>query len=454
MRFSFIRRLRRVDADTRTVARHMGMSLLVKGGSLGVSVLTTPALLRYFDHNEVLGLWYTLLSVLLWVLHLDLGVGNGLRNRLTHDLSQSDRAEARCTLSAGFVSLLGMFFLLLPLGLCLIGVLDLNSLLGIDPSMVPPDTLKTAGRIILAGILVRYLLGGVTAAFYAVQLASVNHLVHMAGCVFELVFLLSARPPDAATGLLWLSAAYAILTNLPTLGAGLWLFSPWGRLGDCRPSLRCFDRRHMGAIVRISGGFFACQICLVAVANTNELLLSSLFGPAYAADYGIHHRLAGLISMATAPMMTPVWSMFTRAQSRGDEAWLALAYRRLRKLGALAVGLQFLLMFFHPLILRLWLGADTPAGATEPLTILAFTVSGAVTSYAGILSTVASGLSRLRCQLWGYVAGAIIKLGGVFLLAPLVGDWRVVVWCHAVSLLPYCVAERMALDRWLCSERG
>ncbi len=431
----------------------MGLSLLIKGGSLAVSLLTTPALIRYFDCDEVLGLWYTLLSVLLWVLHLDLGVGNGLRNRLTRELSVGERAEARRTLSSGFLSLFLMVAALLPLCLLLLGLLDLNRCFGIDPSAVPPATVRAAAMIILGGMLLRYLLSGVTAAFYAVQLASVNHLSHMAGCIFELVFLLCAKPPDAATGLLWLSVAYACLTNLPTLWAGLWLFSPWGRLADCRPSLRLCDAAHFRGVMGIGGVFFLCQVCLVAVSNTNELLISSLFGAEHTADYGIHHRLAGLISMATIPMMTPVWSMFTRAQSRGDAAWLARSYRRLRRFGAWAVGMQFFLLLCEPLILRLWLGEHAPAGSDDPGTLLAFAIAGAVTTYAGILSTVSSGLSRLRCQLWGYAAGVVIKFGGVLVLAPLVGDWRLVVWFHALSLLPYCVAERVALDRLLCPRR-
>ncbi len=428
----------------------MGMSLAVKGGALVVSLLTTPALIRYFDQNEVLGLWYTLLSVILWVLHLDLGVGNGLRNRLTQELSEGDRAGARRTLSAGFLSLAGMASLLLPVGLLLIGVLDLNRLFGMDPAVIPPSTVKLSAGVILGGMLLRYLLGGITAAFYAVQMASVNHLLHTAGCLFELIFVWTARPPDAAAGLIHLSVAYAILTNLPTVAAGIWLFSPWGRLSDCRPSLRLCDRAHLGGVMGIGGVFFVCQICLVLIANTNELLISTCFGTEHTTDYAICHRLGSIISMALSPMLTPVWSMLTRAEAKGEHAWLSQSYRRLRRLGALAVGLQFLLMLFQPLILRLWLGENMPPTATSPLTVASFAVCGAVTTYATVLSTVASGLSRLRCQVWGYAAGAVIKLGAIFWLAPRVGDWRLVVWCHALSLVPYCIAERVALDRLLC----
>ncbi len=438
-----------MDADTRTVLRHMGLSLLVKGGSLGVSLLSTPAFLRYFDHNEVLGLWYTLLSVLLWVLHLDLGVGNGLRNRLTRELSGESREEARRTLSAGLFSLGSMAACLFPVGLLLIALADLNRLFGIDSATVSPGAVKLSAAIVLGGMLIRYAMSGITAAFYAVQLATVNHLLHTVGCALELIFLCVVHPADPATGLILLAVAYAILSNLPTLAAGVWLFSRWGRLRDCRPSLRLVDRAHLRGLGRIGGGFFACQICLVIIANTNELLISALFGPAGTTDYAICHRLSGIISMALSPVMTPVWSMFTKAESRGDRVWLSRSYRRLRRLGALAVGLQFLLILFQPLILRLWLGDDAPPTATRPWTVVAFALCGAVVTYSTVLSTVASGLSRLRCQLWGYAVGSVIKLCGVFLLAPVVQDWRLVVWCHTLSLLPYCIAERVALDRLL-----
>lgn len=62
-------------------------SVGVKIGAIFVALFTTPAYIRYFDNNEILGAWFTILSILNWILYCDMGIGNGLRNSLVYAIA-------------------------------------------------------------------------------------------------------------------------------------------------------------------------------------------------------------------------------------------------------------------------------------------------------------------------------------------------------------------------------
>ena len=84
------RRLAGGAASTRELIKNIGLSFVVKGPSLIVVLAATPAYLAYFDNKEVVGLWFTLISILSWILTCDMDIGIGLRNELVYALTAGD----------------------------------------------------------------------------------------------------------------------------------------------------------------------------------------------------------------------------------------------------------------------------------------------------------------------------------------------------------------------------
>ena len=46
----------------------------------------------------------------------------------------------------------------------------------------------------------------------------------------------------------------------------------------------------------------------------------------------------------------------------------------------------------------------------------------------------------------GNTLGTIVKFTALYLLAPIVQSWTLVVWMNVLVLLPYCIAEHIHLD--------
>jgi O-antigen/teichoic acid export membrane protein len=83
------------DQDERNLLIHIALAFGVKGLALVLSFFSMPLYIRFFGNDDVLGLWYTILSMLSWVHICDLGLGNGLRNRLTEALAVGDTEKAK-----------------------------------------------------------------------------------------------------------------------------------------------------------------------------------------------------------------------------------------------------------------------------------------------------------------------------------------------------------------------
>jgi hypothetical protein len=67
-----------------------------------VYFLLVPVTLGYLNPYEY-GIWLTLSSILMWVNSFDIGLGNGLRNKLAEALANKDKELARAYVSTTFL---------------------------------------------------------------------------------------------------------------------------------------------------------------------------------------------------------------------------------------------------------------------------------------------------------------------------------------------------------------
>lgn len=70
---------------TKQAKINVWVSFLIKGVSILVSLVLVPLTLSYLTPFDY-GVWLTLNSILVWLDFFDVGLGNGLRNKLSNVL--------------------------------------------------------------------------------------------------------------------------------------------------------------------------------------------------------------------------------------------------------------------------------------------------------------------------------------------------------------------------------
>lgn len=436
-------KIRYAGANDKIVLKNTFFAFLIKGGSLFISLLTTPAFIKYFNDNAVLGVWYTLLSVLIWFLNFDLGIGNGIRNNLVKAFTAGDQKRAKHIISSGLFSVGMVTIALSIIGAILFSCLNLNSIFGVSSSEISSYALRIATIFVFIAIMIRFFLTTVGSLFYALQMSSVNNLLALCISVLQLAFVLAFHFDTVEQALIALSIAYMILSNLPTIVAGIILFAT--KLKDCRPNIRWVEKQYIKDVMRVGGIFFYCQILYMLIVNTNELLISNIFGPTYTTEYTFYYKITSLIAMVVTLAMTPIWSVVTKAMTEGNWAWLSKLYKNIKRIGILIIGLEFLLIPFLQFIMDFWLGDGYIK--IDIFTAVTFACFGSVFVYSSMLSTIVCGMARMKLQSVCYTVGVIFKFVFIILMSKVTDSWCIVVWSNAILLAPYCILQQIDLNR-------
>lgn len=121
---------------------NISSSILVKGASIIVSFLATPAYISYFNGSPLLGIWLALVAMLTWIINFDLGIGNGLRNKIVSFLLKKDYKKIKEYISSAYIMLciISLFFLIV--GVIAISIINWNKVFNISNDVIQNDDLK------------------------------------------------------------------------------------------------------------------------------------------------------------------------------------------------------------------------------------------------------------------------------------------------------------------------
>lgn len=422
-----------MDRENRGILGNILGALLIKGGALIIQMLLLPAYMAFFRSEQVLGLWYTLLSVLNWLTLFDLGLGHSLRNRLPWALEKQDRQGVRAYISTTYLTAGALVLVLLALGLPLADRLPWNRIFAVETALVPEATLREALKTLLVGILVSLVLRIVTSILYAMQHSWIVSGLTLASNTLILLAVLLLPSGSDGENLLALCRANCLAVNLPALVCTLVLFGK--KLRDCLPSPKWFRRDLVRGILGEGVALLWLNLVFLVVSSANELLITTLSGPEYVVEYQVYHKIFNTAAMAVSLALTPIWSAVTRAGARGDYLWIRRVYRLF--LGG--TGLCFLgemaVLPFLGWIVRLWLGEEA-----IPVRLdfgLMFVLLSTLFVLHNVNTSISNGLSWFRLQgIWmGFAAAVFLPLAVA--LSRWTGSWIGVVIANVLSLLPY-----------------
>ena len=419
----------------------------IKGLGMIISVLAMPLYLNYFNDNMVLGVWFTLLTVVNWILSFDVGIGNGLRNHLTTALARKDYVEGRNLVSSSFV-VLGIMTFLFSVVLYYLAIgIDWNWMFNISDEILPLDLLRACILMTLFGIIVSFFLHIARGMLFALQLASATNFLHLLTNILMVGFLFCFNQTDNVQTKLWnISLAYALIVNVPYLLAFIYIFC-FSELKHCRPSFKTVSYRASKMVLGLGMSFFVIQVTYMIITVTNEWFITKFFAPEYCVEYQIYFRIFSLIGNFLMLAMSPLWSAITKAYAEERYAWIMKLQKMLYVVAAGCAVIQLLLLPLMQPLVNLWLN--------DKAIIINYTIASVFLFYSlvhiwlAILSTLVSGLGKLKMQLGFYLFAAVFKVGMIVLVSQYTDKWYVVVAITALGLLPYCIVQPIYIRKLL-----
>lgn len=425
----------RADERHRRVALTAAASALAKVLSVGTALISVPLTLHYLG-IERFGMWMTVSSLIAMLAFADFGIANGVLSAVAEAHGRDDRAALQRIVSSGFFMLTGIAAALLALFAAAYAHVPWHAVFNVQSEMARAEA-GPALAVFVACFACAIPLGVVQRVQMGLQRGFQASLWQCVGSLCALAGVLLAIRLQG--GLAWLVLA---LAGAPLLAALLNSIHFYFRSQPgLRPRLACFASADARRLARMGALFFVLQVTVAVAYTSDSLVIAQLSGAAAVAEYAVPEKLFGLITLAIAMVLAPLWPAYGEALSRGDHAWVR---RTLRRSVLMAVGIAALasvcLLLTGPLLLRLWVG---DAVAAPFMLMLALAIWKVIEAGGNAVAVYLNGAHVIGFQVAVAVSVAISALSLKFLLIPIYGvagaAWATVVAYLVFAAVPYAV---------------
>lgn len=424
-------------------------AFIIKGISLIVSLLTTPTYIAFFNNEVVLGVWFTILSVISWLLNFDLGIGNGLRNHLTKAYTEKNYIEAKKLISSAYVVIGVVCIVIIVAAMKSFDYVDWNAFFKIDKSVVSEKAMLTTVTVVFIGIVLQIFFKIISSVLYAIQKSSINNANSLVTSLLILIIILVSPSYDNSHNLVFMAVVYDVSVILPYIVASVAIFSS-RKYRIIAPKLSLVSRRHATKVLTLGGYFFVVQLLYMLIMSTNEYMITYFTNSGDVVEYRIYFQIFTLGSTICALALTPVWSAITKAITEKDIEWIKKLYQKMIMIALAGTVCEFLLIPFLQPIFNIWLGDSTIR--VNYMIAVSFAVLGSLMLFNAVFSNVANGVGKLGTQLVVFLSGVVVKIPLTVAIISVINSWVGVVIATNIALLAYCIIQPIMIHRFLAGK--
>lgn len=406
---------------SRYLYANIAASFLIKGWSAVVVLLLVPATLHCLGEYQN-GIWLTISSLLLWIDNMDIGLGNGLRNKVAEYMAHDETERTRRLISSTLAMLTCIIIPVLLILLLLIAVSDPYGVLNAEPSKV--SHLDQVLMVTVTLVCTSFIFKLIGNFYMGLQLPAVSNLLIALGQTLALVgtYIVLWSGSHSLMHIALVNTAAPLLVYL--IAYPITFYYKYSQL---RPAFSLINLKEAKEVVNMGAQFFIMQISSVVLFMTSNLLISKLFSPSMVTPYQITYRYFSVLLVAFTVICMPFWNATTDAYERNDIEWIRQATLKLRLMTIGILVMMMVMVVISPWVYDIWIGDIT----------IDFRMSIVMATYIFILiysmrySYFINGIGKLRLQLIFTVSAAIIFIPLAYLATQWTHNiiWFMVVMC-------------------------
>ncbi len=331
--------------------KHIIYSFVLQGVSVLIGLLYIPLLLDYLT-QEKYGIWLTLTSILSWFSFFDIGLGNGLRNKLAEALAIGDYSLGQKYVSTTYALLVAIFGVVLLLFYGVNHFLDWNVIL--NTVEMDKSELYLLSSIVFTFFIIRFVVQLISVIYLADQKPAITKLITTTGnlLAFSVVFLLTRISTQG--NLILLGSIISIIPVLLLLVISFFSFN--GKYRYLSPSITGIDLKLSDGLINLGFRFFFLQITAIIIFSTSNVFITQFYGPEEVVVYNIAFKYFQVPTMVFAIIMTPIWTAVTDAYTQSDFKWLKKTLKLLNIVSVVFVFGIVLMVLISNWIYSMWVG--------------------------------------------------------------------------------------------------
>ena len=376
-------------------------SILIKCVSIAISFILIPLALNYLNPVKY-GIWLTLTSVIGWFAFFDLGLGNGLRNKLAEALAKNNKELAKTYISTSYAIMsltIGIIYLLFIL---VFPFINWSFILNTPIEM--NEEINRLIFIVFSFFCLQFIIKLISMILKADQRSAISGGINTFASLLSLiiVFILTKTTQGS---LLWLSIGISAANLISPLIATIWYFGTDYK--HLIPSIKYVKLSSAKDLMGLGFLFFIMQFAALILFSTDSFIIDQLYGPEEVTPYNIAFKYFSLVTMGFAIVTTPFWTAYTDAYHKQDFKWIRRITKKLMALWLLiAFGIIAMLLFANTFY-KIWIGDSIKIpfilSASMALWVL-------ISSWTSLFGNFLSGVGIIRLSLYHSFAMIIINI--------------------------------------------
>ena len=402
-------------------------SLLLKGASIAISLVFIPLTLSYLSSYEY-GVWLTLNSILVWINYFDIGLGNGLRNKLAESFAKDDCILGKKYVSTTFILLSIVVFIILLVFFVVNYFIDWNDVLNTKLKLIPE--LNNIVYVVFCMCCITFVIKTVGVIYQANQQPMVNDLFVFLGQALSLVYVFILTLFTNGN-FAYLAIGYTLMPIIVYILALPYTFGK--KFSKIRPSIKFFDYKEIKVLGGMGVQFFFLQIACLILFQSSNIIISNLFSPAEVTPYNIAFRYVNLAGMVFTIINSPMWSAITDAYVKKDYLWIKHSITKMEKIYLVFLCLIGFMILVNRIVFKVWIGNQV----FIPLTLLlVLALYIALDMWNKIFAAFSNGISQIKVQIVLAIIQAVLYIPLAVLLGKIMGIEGVALSLCFVSLIP------------------
>jgi len=391
------------DSRSKKITWNTSLLFGIRSGTIVINLLLLKITLNYIN-NDKYGIWVTLLVLVNWFSFFDIGLGNGLRNHLAKQLAENNYTKAKEYISSCYA-----FLILIALFVSIIFFLT-NFFLDWQAILNAPGSLSYELKILplmLIAFFASYLvLRLIQSILLADQHPALSSLINLTSNILTLIGVFILYKTSNGEGSL-------ILLGGIRFGSSIFCFFIFsvvlflGKYRAIAPDFRNINLKVAAPLLSLGGKFFVIQIAAVVLYQTNNIIISNLFGPAQVTPYSVIAQYFSVASIGFSVIITPYWSAVSNAYHKKDFEWLYQSLARIKIIFLFILLGIFILYGLQPYFLKFFLGDKV---VFMPLLSMWVAVYIILYMWNSIYSAFLNGIGKIKLQLICAIFGALVNI--------------------------------------------
>lgn len=377
------------------------LSILIKCVSIAISFILIPLTLNYLNPVKY-GIWLTITSVIGWFTFFDLGLGNGLRNKLAEAFAKNDKELARTYISTSYAVLTLIISVVYLIFLGVFPYVNWSKIMNTPPGM--NEEVSRLVFIVFSFFSLQFIIKLISMILKADQRPSLSGGINTLASLLSLVIVFVITKLSQGS-ILWLSVGISAANIIAPLIATAWFFSKDYK--HLVPSLRYVKLSSAKDLMGLGFLFFIMQFAGLILFATDSFIIDQLYGPQEVTPYNIAFKYFSVVTMGFAIITTPFWTAYTDAYHKQDVKWIRRITGKVASFWiVLALGVVGML-FFADLFYKIWVGDKVQIpfvlSASMALWIL-------ISTWTSIFGNFLSGVGKIRLSLYHSIIVIFINI--------------------------------------------